>query len=77
MDWKFSFGWAIIGLLIIVSGALVVYKHQFISDHFFSGSSSFDRIKLWGVIFVIIGFMVMINLHTALLTLFTKIVFKR
>ena len=76
MDWTFSIGWMIIGLIIVaVSGAAVV-NYQKISDHMLSGISSYDRVKFWGIIGVGLGRAIMMNLHTLILTALVNIVFK-
>jgi hypothetical protein len=77
MDWNFDFGWMIIGLFLTAGGALMIYKSQLIAEHVFSSTSAIDRIKLWGVIIILVGLAVLANLHTLLLTLIVRIVFKR
>jgi hypothetical protein cdiviTM7_02192 len=77
MQWNFSFGWMIIGLLITAISGLVISKYQIISDNMLSGVSSYDRVKFWGLIGVGLGLAVTANLHTLFLTLLVSIVFKR
>lgn len=77
MDWNFSFGWFMLGVLILISGILITVYYQPISDNAAGGVSSYERVKLIGVITSIVGFLVMANLHTAILTLFVNIVFNR
>lgn len=77
MDWNFSIGWMIIGLIITAASGAVVANYQKISDTMLSGVSSYDRVKFWGLIGVGIGLAVMANLHTLVLTLFVNTVFKR
>jgi len=55
MQWNFSFGWMIIGLLITAISGLVISKYQTISDNMLSGVSSYDRVKFWGLIGVGLG----------------------
>ncbi len=77
MDWNFSIGWMITGIIITAISGAVVAKYQAISDYMLSGVSSYDRVKFWGMIGVGIGLAVIANLHTLILTLFVNLVFKR
>lgn len=68
MDFTFDFGWMAAGLVITaVSGAVVVFYRQ-IADTLASGVSSYDRVKLFGIIGVVVGLLVTMNLHTLILT---------
>lgn len=77
MQWNFSFGWMLIGLIITTLSGLVVAKYQVISDNMLSGVSSYDRVKFWGLIGVGLGLAVTANLHTFLLTILVSLLFKR
>ena len=77
MDWNFSIGWMITGMIILAASGAVVANYQKISDTMLSGVSSYDRVKFWGMIGCGIGLAVMANLHTLLLSLFVSVVFKR
>ena len=77
MDWNFSIGWMITGLIILAASGAVVANYQKISDTMLSGVSSYDRVKFWGMIGVGLGLAVMANLHTLILTFFVNLVFKR
>jgi hypothetical protein len=77
MDWNFSIGWMLVGILILAASGAVVVNYQKISDYMLSGVSSYDRVKFWGMIGVGIGLAVMANLHTLFLTILVNIVFKR
>jgi hypothetical protein len=77
MDWTFSFGWMFLGLIIAAAGVAIVANYQKISDYMLSGVSSYDRCKFWGIIIMVVGLLIMANIHTLLLTLFVDIVFKR
>ena len=77
MDWNFSIGWMITGIIITAISGAVVAKYQAISDYMLSGVSSYDRVKFWGMIGVGIGLAVIANLHTLILTIFVNLVFKR
>lgn len=67
MDWTFDLGWFIGGLVILIAGGLLVVFHRQIGDNLASGVRSYDRIKLVGVITIIVGFLVTANLHTLIL----------
>jgi len=70
MEYTFDWGAFILGILILAaSGALVVYYRP-IADNFGSGAASYDSYRIWGLIGCGLGLVVMLNLHTFLLTLF-------
>jgi len=77
MEWNFSFGWLIFGALVLVAGTLITVFYQPISDNIASGPSSYERVKLAGIIIALVGLIIMTNLHTLLLSLFVNAVFKR
>ena len=77
IDWSFSFGWFALGALILGIGAAIVIFYQQISDNFISGVSSYDKVKLAGIIIAIVGLLIMANLHTLILSAFVNLVFKR
>ena len=77
MQWNFSLGWMLIGLIITTLSGLVVAKYQVISDNMLSGVSSYDRVKFWGLIGVGLGLAVTANLHTFFLTILVSLLFKR
>ena len=77
MQWNFSFGWMIIGLIIVTISGLIVAKYQTISDNMLSGISSYDRVIFWGIIGIILGLSITANLHTYFLTILIKLLFKR
>lgn len=73
MDWQFSIGWFMTGLLIFAAGGAIIFFYKQISDHMLSGVASYDRVKFWGAIIAGVGFIVMTNIHTLLLTLFVNL----
>ena len=77
MNWNFSIGWFLAGLIILIGGTLITVFYQPIADNIASGVSSYNKVKLAGVIIAIIGFIIMANLHTLILTGFVNLVFKR
>lgn len=67
MQWTFSIGWLFGGLAISVVGGLIVVFYRQIADEFFGGVTKYDKVKLWGIIIAILGFICMANLHSLLL----------
>ena len=63
----FSLGSLIIGLIILAAGGACVVFYQPIAENVAHGVSSYDHVKLFGIIAIIIGFFVMANLHTTIL----------
>ena len=77
MDWNFSFGWFALGLFIFIAGTLITVKFQTIADNLAGGISSYGKVKLFGIITAGVGFLVMANLHTLVLSLLVKLIFKK
>lgn len=77
MDWTFNIGWVFLGLLIVGVGAVIVFYHQKIANNIASGISSYDRTKLFGVLAIILGLLIMTNLHTLILTTLVNLVINR
>lgn len=74
MDFTFDFGWMFTGIVIAaVGGAIVIFYRQ-IADNLANGVSSYDRVKLFGIITVVVGLIVTMNLHTFLLSLILNLV---
>ena len=77
MDWNFNIGWFILGLMIMVGGTLGMVFHRQIADNMASGVASYDKVKLFSGIAIGLGLLIMMNLHTLILTFFVNLVFKR
>ncbi len=77
MDWNFNIGWFILGLMIMVGGTLMMVFHRQIADNMASGVASYDKVKLFAGLAIGLGLLIMMNLHTLILTIFVNIVFKR
>ncbi|MBQ3430126.1 hypothetical protein IJG21_01740 [Candidatus Saccharibacteria bacterium] len=75
MDWNFNLGWFFLGVAILAVGGLVVVKYQWVGDNVAHGVSSYDRVKFFGIIACIVGFLIMANLHTFILRLVLGLVF--
>ena len=77
MSWEFSIGWFILGLCILIAGGAIVVFYRQISENLASGISSYDRVKLFGLIACGLGLLIMMNLHTFLLGLLVNAIFRR
>ena len=77
MNYEFSLGWLFGGLAIAIAGGLIVIFYKQIADNLVNGVSSYDKVKLFGVITAVIGLICMANLHTFILTWLVKLLFGR
>jgi hypothetical protein len=77
MTYEFSIGWFFVGLLIFGAGIAFVKWYQVIADNLGGGVGSYEKYKLWAFITCGLGFIVMINLHTFLVTWFFSLIFGR
>lgn len=77
MSYEFSLGWLFGGLAIALAGGLIVIFYKQIADGLVNGVSSYDKVKLFGVIAIIIGLICTANLHTFVLSLLVKLMFGR
>lgn len=75
MDFTFSFGWMAGGLAIALAGGLIVVFYRQIAENLANGVSSYEKVKLFGVIAVIVGLLVTANLHIFVLNLIVKLMF--
>ncbi len=74
MEYTFSWGAFFIGILILLAGAALAIWYRPIADNFGSGVSSYDRYRMWGLIACGVGLLVMVNLHSIILTaIFSKV----
>lgn len=76
MDFTFDFGWMAGGLVIALAGGLIVIFYRQIAENLANGVSSYEKVKLFGVITIVVGLLVTANLHIFLLTLITNLIFK-
>ena len=74
MDFTFSIGWLFGGLAIAAAGGAIVFFHRQIAEHMASGVQSYDKVKLFGLITLIIGLLTAMNLHTFILTLLVNFI---
>lgn len=77
MDYEFSLGWLIGGLVVTLAGGLIVIFYKQIADNLVNGVSSYDKVKLFGVITIVVGLIMTANLHTFILGLIFKLLFGR
>ena len=61
----------------MVAGALIVIYYQKVAESFLNGVTDYEKTKLIGIIVVVVGLILVTNLHTVLLTAFVNLLFKR
>ena len=74
MDFTFDFGWMFGGIVIAAIGGAIVIFYRQIADNFASGASSYDKVKLFGTITLVIGLLITANLHTLILSLLINLI---
>lgn len=77
MDFTFDFGWMAGGIVITIIGVLIVVFYRQIAENLVNGVSSYDRVKLFGIITAVVGLLITANLHTFILTLIVNLMFGR
>lgn len=77
MDFTFSIGWMLAGIAITLAGGLVVIFYRQIAENLANGVSSYDKIKIFGIVTIVVGLLVTANLHTFILGLIVKLMFNR
>ncbi|MDO5451933.1 MAG: hypothetical protein Q4F56_02490 [Candidatus Saccharibacteria bacterium] len=77
MEYEFSIGWLFGGLLIALVGGLIVIFYKPIADNLVNGVSSYDKVKLFGVITIVVGLICTANLHTLILGWLVNLMFGR
>ena len=73
---EFNFGWMVAGLAITLVGALVVIFYRPIAENMANGVSSYEKVKLFGIIAVIIGLLTTSNLLLFVFNLLFGFLFK-
>ena len=68
MEYIFSWGWFFIGIIILALGVAFTVWYRQIADNFGSGVASYDRFRLVGLASCALGILVMLNVHTLILT---------
>ncbi len=74
MDFSFNLGWMFGGLVILAIGVLIVVFYRQIAENLASGIRSYDHVKLFGIITIIVGILITTNLHTVLLNLILHLI---
>lgn len=74
MNFTFSFGWMLVGLIIAVAGGAIVAYYRQIAENLANGVSSYEHVKEFGIIMVIVGLLVTANLHTLILTVIVNLI---
>ena len=77
MEYTFSWGAVVFGLVILGMGGAMVLWHQQIGDNFARGMGSYEKIKLYGIIACAVGFLIMLNVHSLFLSLIANTLFGR
>ena len=67
MEWQFSIGASLLGLLVMAIGVGVVVFHQKLADSFFGGVGSYAKTQLAGIIIIVLGLILLTNLHTLII----------
>ena len=75
MDFTFSVGWMFGGLAIAAAGGAIVFFYRPIAENLANGVSSYEKVKLFGVITIIVGFLVASNLMSFILTWLVSVMF--
>lgn len=77
MDFTFSFGWMFGGIGIIIAGGLVIIFYRQIAENLANGVSSYEKVKLFGIITIVIGFLLATNLFPLVMTALVRLLFNR
>ena len=64
MEYTFSWATFMVGILILIASGAVTAFYQPLADNLGSGTSSYDKFRLWGLIGCALGIIVMLNLHS-------------
>ena len=75
VEWTFNVGWMMIGLLVFAGGGAIVALHQKIADSMMAGTVDYQRVKIVGLIVIGLGMILMMNLHTLMLSWLVNLIF--
>lgn len=75
MDFTFSVGWMFGGLAIAAAGGAIVFFHRPIAENLANGVSSYEHVKLFGVVATIVGLLIASNLMPLILGLIVNLLF--
>ena len=73
--YEFSLGSFFAGLLILAGGVAFVRWHQWVADNFGDGVGDYEKFKFYSVITCLLGFLVILNLHSLFLEWFFSLLF--
>jgi hypothetical protein len=68
MEYTFSWGWFFFGFILLLAGGAFTIWHQKIADAIGGGLGSYERYQMWGLIACGVGVLVMLNIHSLILT---------
>lgn len=77
MDYTFNLGWLFGGLVVAAVGGAIVIFYKQIADNLVNGVSSYDKVKLFGVLTIVVGLLSASNLLPVVLTGLFSLLFKR
>ena len=77
MNYELSTGSLVAGIIILIAGVVFVRFYQWVADNFGGGVGSYERYRLYAILTCVLGFIVMLNLHTMLLNWFFGLFFGR
>ena len=77
MKYELSLASFFVGLLILVAGIVFVRFYRWVADNFGSGVVSYERYRLYAFITCALGFVVMLNFHTLVLSWIFTMIFRR
>ncbi|MBQ7802795.1 hypothetical protein IJ380_02990 [Candidatus Saccharibacteria bacterium] len=72
-----NIGSLIVGLLILAAGGACVLYYRPIAENVARGVMDYDRVKIFGIVFIALGFLIMTNLHLVLLNALVDMIFPR
>ena len=75
MEYSFSWGTFMLGLLIMVAGAVLTLFYQKVADALGGGMADYEKYKLAGVIACAVGMLVAFNVVNLLLTFLVSMLF--
>ena len=71
----FSLSSLFIGLLILAGGGATVVFYRQIAENVAHGVMDYDKVRIIGIIAIVVGFLVMTNLHSVILNALVDIIF--
>ena len=74
---ELNIGTLISGVVIILLGTAFIYFHKPIADNLGGGLGSYQKYKLYGVIAVVFGFLILFNIPQFLLNQILSVFFSR